>query len=124
MTRTEPRPRPARHGTCSSEASKIRGPLDAFLRFPFAAGAAHEVRTRPERSGRHIERGDPMSLWFARARAASVLALALGLALGLATTASAQGLQVSTLSGTVSSADGAVLPGATVTLTSPALQGE
>ena len=65
-----------------------------------------------------------MSLWFARARAASVLALALGLALGLATTAPAQGLQTSTLSGTVSSADGAVLPGATVTLTSPALQGE
>jgi hypothetical protein len=64
-----------------------------------------------------------MSLWFARARAASVLALALAVALGLAATAGAQGTQVSTLSGTVNSTDGAVLPGVTVSLTSPSLQG-
>jgi hypothetical protein len=64
-----------------------------------------------------------MSLWFARARAASVLALALAVALGLAATAGAQGVQTSTLSGTISSADGAVLPGTTVTITSPSLQG-
>jgi len=65
-----------------------------------------------------------MSLWFARARAASVLALALAVALGLAATANAQGFQTSTLSGTVASADGAVLPGVSVALSSPALQGE
>jgi hypothetical protein len=64
-----------------------------------------------------------MSLWFARARAASVLALALAVALGLAATAGAQGVQTSTLSGSVSSTDGAVLPGVTVSLTSPSLQG-
>jgi carboxypeptidase family protein/TonB-dependent receptor-like protein len=64
-----------------------------------------------------------MSLWFARARAASVLALALAVALGLAATASAQGVQTSTLSGSVNSTDGAVLPGVTVSLTSPSLQG-
>jgi outer membrane receptor protein involved in Fe transport len=64
-----------------------------------------------------------MSLWFARARAASVLALALAVALGLAATAGAQGIQTSTLSGSVNSTDGAVLPGVTVSLTSPSLQG-
>jgi outer membrane receptor for ferrienterochelin and colicin len=65
-----------------------------------------------------------MSLWFSRARAASMLALALTVALGLAATAGAQGTQTSTLSGSVSSNDGAVLPGVTVTLSSPSLQGE
>jgi len=66
-----------------------------------------------------------MSLWFARAtRTASVLALALIVAVGLAASASAQGLQTSTLTGTTNASDGSPLPGATVTLSSPALQGE
>ena len=65
-----------------------------------------------------------MSLWFARARAASTLALALTVALGTAAAAFAQGLQTSTLSGSVKSSDGAPLPGVSVTITSPSLQGE
>jgi outer membrane receptor protein involved in Fe transport len=65
-----------------------------------------------------------MSLWFRRARAASTLALALAVALGLAPSASAQGTQTSTLSGSVNSTDGAMLPGVTVALSSPSLQGE
>src|SRR6185295_7943664 len=73
----------------------------------------------------HTRRGDSMSLWFTRAtRTASVLALALIVAVGLAASASAQGLQTSTLTGTASASDGSPLPGATVTLSSPALQGE
>ena len=64
-----------------------------------------------------------MSLWFRRARAAAFAVLALTVALGVAATAGAQGLQTSTLSGTVGTSDGAVLPGVTVTLTSPSLQG-
>ena len=66
-----------------------------------------------------------MSLWFARAtRTVSVLALALTVAFGLAATVNAQGLQSSTLTGTASASDGSALPGATVTLSSPALQGD
>ena len=65
-----------------------------------------------------------MRLWFSRACAASVLAIALAVALGMAATANAQGTQTSTLSGSVSSTDGAPLPGVTVTLSSPSLQGE
>ncbi len=53
------------------------------------------------------------------------VALALALVFGLAPVASfAQGVQTATLSGAVSSSDGQPLPGATVTITSPALQGE
>jgi hypothetical protein len=66
-----------------------------------------------------------MSLWFAgAARTVSVLALALAFTLGFVAPAAAQGLQTSTLTGTVSSSDGSVLPGVNVTLSSPALQGE
>ena len=66
-----------------------------------------------------------MSLWFARAtRTVSVLALALTVAFGLAATVNAQGLQTSTLTGTTSASDGSALPGATVTLSSPALLGD
>jgi carboxypeptidase family protein len=56
------------------------------------------------------------------ARAAS-LAFAAALSFALGTSAYAQ-VQTGTLSGTVNSADGASLPGVTVSLTSPALQGE
>ncbi len=51
--------------------------------------------------------------------AIAVLALALGFA-----PAFAQGTQTGTISGTAVSTDGAALPGATVTLSSPAFQGE
>ncbi len=54
--------------------------------------------------------------------ASSALAAALSFALGAS--AYAQGTQSGTLSGNVTSADGASLPGVTVTATSPALQGE
>lgn len=66
-----------------------------------------------------------MSLWFARAtRTVSVIAIALTVAFGLAANVDAQGLQTSTLTGTANASDGAALPGATVTLSSPSLQGE
>ena len=57
------------------------------------------------------------------ARATSV-ALAAVLSFALGPFAHAQGTQTGTLSGTVTSADGASLPGVTVSVTSPALQGE
>ncbi|HVL66016.1 MAG TPA: TonB-dependent receptor [Vicinamibacterales bacterium] len=50
--------------------------------------------------------------------------LALLAALSIAGTAAAQGVQTGTLSGTVRDAAGLVLPGTTITVTSPALQGE
>src|SRR3954462_642251 len=53
-----------------------------------------------------------------------VLGLVLVLALVFTGVAAAQGTQSGTLSGVVKSADGSVLPGVTVTLKSPALQGE
>jgi len=53
-----------------------------------------------------------------------VLGLVLVLALVFTGMAAAQGTQSGTLSGVVKSADGSVLPGVTVTLKSPALQGE
>ena len=59
-----------------------------------------------------------------RRQAGVVLGLALVLALVFAGVASAQGTQTGTLTGLVKSADGAPLPGVTVTLKSPALQGE
>src|SRR5688572_633558 len=65
-----------------------------------------------------------MTLSFSRASAAFLAVLALALAPGLLPTAAAQGTQTSTLSGTVTSTDGAVLPGVTVTLSSPSLQGQ
>src|SRR6185295_8983279 len=80
---------------------------------------------RPHGRPGTLRRGESMSLWFARAtRTVSVLALALTVAFGLAATVSAQGLQTSTLTGTASASDGSALPGATVTLSSPALQGD
>ena len=51
------------------------------------------------------------------------VALALALPILLAGGATAQGLQTGELMGTVSSSDGLTLPGATVTVQSPALQG-
>jgi hypothetical protein len=51
------------------------------------------------------------------------VALALALPILLASGAAAQGLQTGELMGTVSSSDGLTLPGATVTVQSPALQG-
>jgi hypothetical protein len=45
------------------------------------------------------------------------------LALAIATTSFAQGLQTGIISGTITTGDGLSLPGATVTVTSPALQG-
>ena len=56
------------------------------------------------------------------ARAASV-AFAVALSFALGASAFAQGTQTGTLSGAVTSADGAALPGVTVSVTSPALQG-
>jgi outer membrane receptor protein involved in Fe transport len=53
-----------------------------------------------------------------------VLALAVAIGVGLAPAAEAQGLQTGTLSGVVQDPDGLPVPGATVTATSPALQGE
>src|SRR3954470_16259801 len=44
--------------------------------------------------------------------------------LALPSVARAQGVQTGTITGTVKSADGLSLPGATVTATSPALQGQ
>lgn len=58
-----------------------------------------------------------------RTRFTSVLALVL-LAIGIASGAAAQGLQTGILSGVVKDPQGLPLPGATVTATSPALQGE
>ena len=58
-----------------------------------------------------------------RRHAGAVLALTLVLAFAFAGVAAAQGTQVGTLTGGVKSADGAALPGVTVTLKSPALQG-
>jgi Carboxypeptidase regulatory-like domain/TonB-dependent Receptor Plug Domain len=57
------------------------------------------------------------------ARRVLSLAVALTLGLGLASTARAQGVQTGVLTGTVTTADGATLPGANVTVQSPALQG-
>jgi Carboxypeptidase regulatory-like domain len=51
------------------------------------------------------------------------LVCALALVLALGASARAQGVQTSVLTGTVTSSDGATLPGATVTVQSPALQG-
>ena len=59
-----------------------------------------------------------------RRPAGVVLGLVLVLALVFTGMAAAQGIQTGTLSGVVKSADGAPLPGVTVTLKSPALQGE
>jgi hypothetical protein len=53
----------------------------------------------------------------------SILAIALAMALGATSPGESQGLQTGVLTGTVSSSDGLVLPGATVTVSSPALQG-
>ena len=50
-------------------------------------------------------------------------AMALALPLLLATGVAAQGVQTGELTGVVSSSDGLALPGATVTVQSPALQG-
>ncbi len=55
---------------------------------------------------------------------AALLTLTLVFVLGLAGLAGAQGTQTGVLSGQVTSADGAPLPGVTVSITSPALQGE
>src|SRR5438132_14000331 len=54
----------------------------------------------------------------------AVLGLALALALAFTGVAAAQGTQTGTLTGGVTSTDGAALPGVTVGLKSPALQGE
>ncbi len=59
-----------------------------------------------------------------RRSAGAVLGLALVLAFAFTGVAAAQGTQTGTLTGAVKSADGAALPGVTVTLKSPALQGE
>jgi hypothetical protein len=59
-----------------------------------------------------------------RRSAGAVLGLALVLAFVFSGVAAAQGTQVGTLTGGVTSSDGAPLPGVTVTLKSPALQGE
>src|SRR5882672_6937759 len=59
-----------------------------------------------------------------RRYAGAVLALTLVLAFAFTGVAAAQGTQVATLTGAVKSTDGAGLPGVTVTLKSPALQGE
>src|SRR5687767_736395 len=53
-----------------------------------------------------------------------VLALALAFGVALAPAAEAQGLQTGILSGVVQDPDGLPVPGATVTASSPALQGE
>ena len=53
----------------------------------------------------------------------AILALTLVFAFAFTGVAAAQGTQTGTLTGDVKSADGAALPGVTVTLTSPALQG-
>jgi len=58
-----------------------------------------------------------------RRHAGAVLALTLVLAFALTGVAAAQGTQSGTLTGGVKSADGAALPGVSVTLKSPALQG-
>ena len=52
------------------------------------------------------------------------LALAFGASLAVATTLFAQGMQTGILTGFVRGSDGLSLPGATVTVSSPALQGE
>jgi outer membrane receptor protein involved in Fe transport len=59
-----------------------------------------------------------------RRHAGAVLALTLAFAFAFTGVAAAQGTQTGTLIGDVKSADGAGLPGVTVTLKSPALQGE
>jgi carboxypeptidase family protein len=56
-------------------------------------------------------------------RVLASLAWALALVAGLAAGARAQGLQTGVITGTITSNDGLSLPGATVTVTSPALQG-
>lgn len=53
----------------------------------------------------------------------SLVGLVLACVLGLATGAQAQGVQTGTLTGSVKDKDGLVLPGVTVTVQSPALQG-
>src|SRR5688500_16913246 len=64
-----------------------------------------------------------MTLRFPWTRARWIVALVLLIGSGQAANAVAQGTQTSTLSGTVESNDGAVLPGVVVTLSSPSLQG-
>jgi hypothetical protein len=59
-----------------------------------------------------------------RRSAGAVLGLTLVLAFVFTGVAAGQGIQVGTLTGGVTSSDGAALPGVTVTLKSPALQGE
>src|SRR5512138_3118706 len=59
-----------------------------------------------------------------RRHAGALLGLTLVLAFVFTGVAAAQGTQSATLSGAAKSADGAALPGVTVTLKSPALQGE
>jgi hypothetical protein len=54
---------------------------------------------------------------------ALAIAFAAGLAPGLAPRLEAQGLQTGVLTGTITSTDGLSMPGATITVTSPALQG-
>ena len=57
-------------------------------------------------------------------RPAAILALAIAFAIALAGLAGAQGTQTGVLTGTVTSADGAALPGVSVSIKSAALQGE
>jgi hypothetical protein len=57
-------------------------------------------------------------------RFTTVLAVVFAAMLALTTSASGQGLQTGTLSGVVKDPDGLALPGATVTVTAPVLQGE
>jgi hypothetical protein len=59
-----------------------------------------------------------------RRSAGAVLALAVVLAFVFTGVAAAQGTQTGTLVGNVKSSDGSALPGVTVTIKSPALQGE
>ena len=51
------------------------------------------------------------------------LTWALALVAGLATGAGAQGLQTGDITGTITSNDGLSMPGATITIESPAIQG-
>src|SRR5687768_11427 len=59
-----------------------------------------------------------------RRSTASLLALAVAVLLGFAGVAGAQGTQTGVVTGQVTSPDGAALPGVTVSVKSPALQGE
>ena len=54
---------------------------------------------------------------------ACAIALVAGLAPGVVPVAAAQGLQTGVITGTITSSDGLAMPGASITVTSPALQG-